>query len=139
MLDRDPQQLKQFLFDYVESHEALQILMWLQRHGGTAATGAQIAQITGISPTLVAEALGRLAALGLLSTESAHPVAFRYNPSDPALDDALQGVVALYEEQPLRVIEFMTANSIERVKASALRRFADAFQFKKPPQGGSDG
>ena len=139
MPDRDPQQLKQFLFDYVEGHEDLQILIWLHRHAGTAATAPQIAQITGIFPALVSEALGRLAALGLLSTESANPVAFRYNPGDPALDDALQSVIALYEEEPLRIIEFMTANAIERVRASAARRFADAFRFRKPPEDDSDG
>jgi hypothetical protein len=131
VLDLDPQKLRQFLFDHVETHEELQILMWFQQHSGSSATEGQIAADTGISTALVTEALERLTAAGMLASHLSTPGAFHYDPKEPAVHEMLQRVVAIYREDPRSVIELMTANALQRLRASASRAFADAFRLRK--------
>ena len=130
MLDPDSQALKQFLFDHVETLEELQILVWFHRHAGASATDSQISEDTGISLVLVSEALERMASSRMLSSDDSRPPAFRYEPAEAVVHETLQQIFALYQDDPRTVIAVMTANAIERLRASAMRAFAEAFRIR---------
>lgn len=130
MVGLDSQKLKQFLLDHVETLEELQILVWFHRHSGASATDTQIAEETAISLTLVSEALERMANSRILSSTDSQPVAFRYDPADAVVHETLQEVLARYLEDPRAVMQVMTANAIERLRASAMRAFAEAFRIR---------
>jgi hypothetical protein len=127
----DSPELKQFLFDNVQSLEELQILAWFNRKAGASTTQEEIARDTTISSILASEALVRLRSVGVLVTESSRPGEFRYNLENP-IHEMLLELMSLYQAEPLGVIRLMTANAIERMRASALRAFADAFRLGKP-------
>ncbi len=78
-------------------------------------------------------ALERLAQVGLLARrgEISNPE-FRLHDDFRARGELFERLAAEYRDNTLRLVEIMTKNSIERVRASALRTFADCFRIRGP-------
>lgn len=55
----------------------------------------------------------------------------KYRYASGVHDPAVEALVHAYQEQPLSVIRLLAEQSIERIRADALRAFADAFLFRK--------
>lgn len=130
------QDLKQFLFDYVESYEELGVLVWFHRRPSAHGVADRIAEEAGLHEASVEEALEKLAARGLLSPSPDQRAAFCYTPSDEAMRTALNRLMHLYETNAIEVVGFMTTNAIERVRTAGTRMFAECFRIGGPkPRG----
>jgi hypothetical protein len=124
--------LKQLLLVALASFEELWVLVWFHDRGeGTEENAAHVARATGLPVEAVEMALRSLAARGILSPASSNPRRFALLPSS-VQRQALTTIAREYHSDPARVIRLMTANSIERVRASALRTFADCFRVRGP-------
>lgn len=130
----DPEQadLRQRLYDHIESFEELHVLAWLKQRPNESIDEDAIAEGTLIHPNVLSEVLARLTSVGLLSATTARPTRFRYDPKDPELREVIDPILARYESTPLEIIRIMTANAIERVRTAALSTFANAFRLRGP-------
>ena|SRR5688572_1598621 len=124
-----PKDVQAFLRDYIESYEELEVLLLLHRlRGGAYAIAAITAQLP--LPGINSETTEALVARGLLSARrtGTEPV-YAYAPEDPEVDATVARLAQSYASVRLSVMKLMTANAMDRLRASALHTFADAFVF----------
>jgi len=126
-----PSDVQAFLHDRLESYEQLEVLLLLRtRRSDTwtpSAVGAELHM-----PELVAQqALEALCQQGLLSAALPDGQVFRYRPESAELDALVERLAEGYSHQRIEVVRLMTANAIERLRARALRTFANAFILGK--------
>jgi DNA-binding MarR family transcriptional regulator len=126
-LDADIQRL---LFEHVASYEQLEALLLLRAEAREFRSVPQLAEKLRIDESSVAAALDSLTAHRLLEKRAGPPVAYRYAPVEAETMALVDRLAALYVEQRLEVIRQMSANSIERLRSSAARTFADAFLLR---------
>jgi len=130
------QDLKQFLFDHVESYEELGVLVWFHRRPRAHAVAERVAEEAGLPVASVEEAFDKLVDRGLLSRSADKHATFCYTPADDSVRDALTRVMHLYETNAVELVGFMTANAIERVRTAGTRMFAECFRIGGPkPRG----
>ena len=72
----------------------------------------------------------------MAATRAAPAPRFAYRPTSSGLDAAAGRLDREYAERPIRIIQLMSANAIERVRTAALHTFADAFVLKKKDSDG---
>jgi hypothetical protein len=65
------------------------------------------------------------------ATGAASDPRFAYRPASSGIDAAAGRLDREYAERPIRIIQLMSANAIDRVRTAALHTFADAFVLKK--------
>ena len=121
----------QALLAQVESYEHLAILLLAHRGPLRQWSEAELATTLKIPAQLVRCALSGLVAAGLLigNSESDSP-RYRYGASGMT-DEAVGQLAQEFSQNPARVMRVLSANAIERLRASALHTFADAFVLKK--------
>ena len=124
-LDEIPQSIKDFLFRHVHSHEELEVLVFLHRHGGERLSEQDIAEASKIAITVVRDAIKPLGERGIVESLTGDPPA-RY-VTNANYKDELDELIALYEQHRLEIVMLMSANAIERVRTGAMRTFADCF------------
>lgn len=135
--DELPEDVRTLLHEHIESYEQLEVLLLLRRERYEAWTVAGLAARLHIREELVGSALDGLKAGGLVAATVAAPAPrFAYRPASSGLDAAAGRLDREYAERPIRIIQLMSANAIERVRTAALHTFADAFVLKKD---GKDG
>lgn len=117
------------LRERIESYEALQGLLLLHAER-IPRSAAELSARLKLSSASMAPALESLVRHGLASVEPLGPgVGYRY--ASDGHGAAVSALVHAYSQQPLAVIRLLAASSIERIRADALRAFADAFVFRK--------
>lgn len=133
-----PEDVRALLHTHIESYEQLEVLLLLRRERYEEWTIAGLAARLRVHEDLVGSALERLKASGLVVATAAAPPAprFAYRPSSSGLDAAAGRLDREYAEHPIRIIQLMSANAIERVRTAALHTFADAFVLKKDKKDG---
>ncbi|MGH9523175.1 MAG: hypothetical protein ACRD3E_11655 [Terriglobales bacterium] len=132
-----PETVRALLTECIESYEELEILLLLHGVGETGLTAVESALRLRIGSPLAAAALGSLTNRGLVSTVGSDPESkYVYSPNSPILDEAVGCLAREYRNQPIRVIKLLSRNAIERLRAGALRAFADAFILGKGSRGG---
>jgi predicted ArsR family transcriptional regulator len=117
--------LRLFLFNYVATYEELEVLLLLHSKPEQYLHVEVAAKETGIPVETARTALENLAARGLLVT-GASPGAFRYAPANKALAMSAEQVQRAYRNARMAIIQMMTSNAMERVRADAIRRIAEA-------------
>jgi predicted ArsR family transcriptional regulator len=124
--------VRALLHEHIESYEQLELLLLLRRERHEESTVAALAARLHIREELVAAALQALEAGGLVAiTGTAPEVRFAYRPASSGVDAAAGRLQREYAERPIRIIQLMSANAIDRVRTAALQTFADAFVLKK--------
>ena len=130
-------ELAQFLFDYVENYEEIQVLACLGVGRELWWEPEDVTRDCGVEKSATLSALERLTALGVLVMQGSDSVV-RYR-----LHDDFQGrsyifdrLALEYRQNRLQLMERMTHNAIERVRASALKTFADCFRIRGPRDDG---
>jgi hypothetical protein len=127
-----PEDVRQLLHEHIESYEQLELLLLLRRERREEWTAGALAQRLHVSAGLIGPALERLQVSGLVAaTGSPGAARYAYRPGRPELDAATGRLQREYAERPVRIIQLMSANAIERVRTAALRTFADAFVLRK--------
>jgi len=117
----------------VGDYEELEVLLRLVRAPERAWTEAELAAETTAE---VGRAMERLVAAGLAEFLDDDTRIVRYRPASGELDRKVRLLAGVYAENPLSVIRFMTTTSIERLRTSAARAFADAFLLRRPKKDG---
>ena len=124
--------VRALLHEHIESYEQLEVLLLLRRERHEDWTVAALAARLQIREELVASALRGLRIGGLaVATGAASQPRFAYRPTSSGLDAAAGRLEREYAERPIRIIQLMSANAIDRVRTAALHTFADAFILKK--------
>lgn len=127
-----PEDVRALLHEHIESYEQLEVLLLLRRERYEEWTAEGLASRLHVREELVASALDGLKSAGLVaSTSTASAPRFAYRPTSSGLDAAAGRLDREYAERPIRIIQLMSANAIERVRTAALHTFADAFVLKK--------
>ncbi|HEV7668218.1 MAG TPA: hypothetical protein VGS22_06820 [Thermoanaerobaculia bacterium] len=124
-------ELESFLRDYVESYEELKALICLGTARDTWSTAESLASECRVNEETILTALERLAHVGLLARRDApSALEFRLHDDFQTRGDLFDRLAVMYRQNSLQLIEVMTKNAIERVRASALRTFADSFRIR---------
>jgi hypothetical protein len=119
------EKVRDFLAEYVDGFQELELLVALVERGGPAALDELARQSHGSNAEL-ASAAGRLRAAGVLVAGEAR------DPLRIALDDPRLGELAeLYRRDPVVVLRLLNALAIERVRVGATRVFADALLIRR--------
>lgn len=127
-----PEDVRALLREHIESYEQLEVLLLLRRERYEEWTVTGLAARLQVRAELIGSALAGLEMAGLVvATGVASPAHLAYRPATAALDAAAGRLDREYAERPIRIIQLMSANAIERVRISALQTFAEAFVLKK--------
>jgi DNA-binding IclR family transcriptional regulator len=120
----------------IDSFEKLELLIALHATGNSPLTLEALEAHTGAPGAVLKIALEQLTAGGVVARRGE---SWRLSP---AYDDSAIGelILAWYSNRHA-VLNFMTQRSLERIRASAARRFADAFKLRGGTRdgGGEDG
>jgi len=131
-----PENVRSLLSSQVESLEVLSVLMFLSKERLRAASEAQLCAALKMPVGFLAPAIESLLLERLIGVDPTAPVrSYIYLPADPEVDATVSRLVSEYEANPLKVINFMSASAIERVRKRAVRVFADLFTAKKDADG----
>jgi|SoiMethySBSTD1v2_1073268.scaffolds.fasta_scaffold3399811_2 predicted transcriptional regulator len=131
-LDPIPAVVRQLLRDHIESYEHLECLLLLGRTHPRSWAVDEVASELHSGPSIVAEALEHLHRAGLVQTSTTGgPQQFTYT----AGPDLIETLWHAYATNRLEIMSLMTANSLDRVSTSALRRFASAFFLRRKNDG----
>ena len=134
--DAHLEELRRFLAEHVEELDELVVLAFLETRGSEGAPLSAVVEAVPFTEATARAVLERLAARELVSCSALEPAEYRFAPADPATRAELERVFTTYRENPIVVMNLMTANAIERVRTAALRTFADAFRIGRPKSNG---
>lgn len=127
-----PEDVRALLHEHIESYEQLEVLLLLRRERYEDWTIDGLSARLHVREELVGSAVEGLKASGLVTmTRTAPTPGFSYRPASSGLDAAAGRLEREYAERPIRIIQLMSANAIDRVRTAALHTFADAFVLKK--------
>ena len=127
-----PEDVRALLREHIESYEQLEVLLLLRRERQEKLTIAELTARLHIREELIGSALDGLEAGGLVvTTGTPAERRFAYRPVSSGIDAAAGRLEREYAERPVRIIQLMSANAIDRVRSAALHTFADAFVLKK--------
>ena len=126
-----PEDVRALLHEHIESYEQLEVLLLLRRERYEEWTAEALAARLRVRGELVRSALEGLKASGLVVATGVAPSRFAYRPASSGVDAAAGRLDREYAERPIRIIQLMSANAIDRVRTAALHTFADAFVLKK--------
>lgn len=134
MSDTDdlPEDVRGLVHEHIESYEQLEVLLLLRRERYEQWTVAGLAARLHIREELIASAVDGLKSSGLVAaTGTASEAHLAYRPASSGIDAAAGRLEREYADRPIRIIQLMSANAIDRVRTAALHTFADAFVLKK--------
>jgi hypothetical protein len=114
--------LRAFLLDHIDSVAQLEALLLLRREAKPLPV-AQIARALYVTEANAAEELAALAARGLLI--AGEDGMWRYEPAAPETAALIDELAATYARALIPVTNIVHGNPLR------LRRFADAFRFRK--------
>jgi len=118
-----PPPLQDFIGQYIDSIETLEILLLLQRAPETAWQPAAVDSHLGMKDGTAGKRLTDLVRKGLVTKTSSGD--FRYMPGDESRNVGVAGLAAAYAGRRVAVV-----NSIFSENLTRLRAFADAFKVK---------
>lgn len=128
------QDLRQFLFDNVATYDDLDVLLLLQGQPEVDWTIQAAAPVLGLPAEACQVALENLAAHGLLVL-GGNPSTFRYAPASKELGDAAELLQRAHRKDRFAIVQFMTTNALDRVRAAALARLGGALQPRYSKKG----
>ena len=118
---------KLFLRTHIQSLEQLEILAVMRGQREREWSVKAIYEAILSNEKSIVARLAQFESIGLVSATRDHPPAYRYAPSDAALDSAVDATLQAYRERRVMVIE-----TIFRPDSDPAKSFADAFRFKQP-------
>ena len=124
-MDPDTRAARQLLAQVIDSFEKLEIVMYLHRAAIVPQPAAIIAKAISLPVDEVERCLAALEHAGVL------------DPKGPWAG-AVADLVKMYEDDRIEVLNLMTRNSFDRVRAEAARVFADAFLLRPKKKGDPD-
>lgn len=125
------------MLELFEDVADVEILARLRELGSTRSLNEQeIAAVTRFPLEGTRDALERLSARGLVTTTTDNPARHGYAIADSALRERAEHVVEIYRNDPLKIMNLLTQNAIERVRSAAVVTFAECFRIGGPKSNG---
>ena len=126
--------LKQFIFEFVDSVELIEVLLLIRNHSEKWFSAIQISAELRSNPKSITNRLGKLANIGLLEQDSDKDL-FRFKPETTQLSALVAELSNEYLLRRHAIFELIFSSS------KTARQFADAFIVNKPnkPNGDSNG
>ena len=124
--DLIPGDVKQFIFDKIDSIAELEGLLLLRRHSETEWNSEALAQRLYTSQQQTEVLLERLYLLGFLSVKEDEFITYRYQPNSPELAEMVDRVAEIYSKYLVPV-----TNLIHSKPETKVQQFADAFKLRK--------
>ena len=122
--------IRDFLRDCIDSFESLEVLLLLYRER-TAWTADELCRRFKIRAPVIDDALASLVRARLVSTTEQNVLtSYKYADEDLVRDALVASLERTYRDEPIQVMQLMSANAIERLRSGAIRAFADAFVFR---------
>lgn len=122
--------IRDFLRDCIDSFESLEVLLLLYRER-TAWTADELCRRFKIRAPVIDDALASLVRARLVSTTQQNVLtSYKYADEDLVRDALVASLERTYRDEPIQVMQLMSANAIERLRSGAIRAFADAFVFR---------
>jgi hypothetical protein len=122
--------VRAFLRDYIDSFESLEVLLILRRERITCTAEELCRRIKTRTP-LIEDALASLVRTRLVSADRNVPTLYSYTDEDAVRDAIVAALECVYRDEPIQIMQIMSANAIERLRTSTIRAFADAFVVRK--------
>jgi hypothetical protein len=98
----------------------------------TAWTADELCRRFKIRAPVIDDALASLVRAKLVNTTEHNVLtSYRYADEDPVRHALVASLEQIYSDEPIQVMQLMSANAIERLRSGAIRAFADAFVFRK--------
>ena len=134
MPDDDPSEVpdgaRRLLLGPVDSFEKLYAITALRRAGDAPQRLDVLETSTGVPVTVLTEALQALAAAGLVVQQAG-----RWLLAPRCDFAAIDELVETWSAKRTVVLHALTQRSLERIRASAARTFADAFALRRSDKG----
>ena len=118
--------LKQFIFEYVDSVELIEVLLFIRSNSDKWFSASQISAELRSNPTSISNRLSRLANIGLIEQGNDR---IRFCPETSELTDTVTELSNEYLLRRHRIFELIFSSS------KTARQFADAFIVNKKPSG----
>lgn len=118
--------LKQFIFEYVDSVELIEVLLFIRSNSDKWFSASQISAELRSNPTSISNRLARLANIGLIEQDNDR---IRFRPETNELIDTVTELSNEYLLRRHRIFELIFSSS------KTARQFADAFIVNKKPSG----
>lgn len=126
--------VKNFIFEYVDSAESLEILLLISASKEKAWSTQELALELRSSPNSVANRIQVLKNLGLIVEHANGAEQYLFSPKDQATEDLVIELLQAYRMQRHRILELIFS------PMKKARLFADAFRVVGPKDsGGSNG
>lgn len=120
-----------FLRDYIDSYECLEVLLLLRRERISWTAEALSTRLNTRAP-LIDDAIASLVRSRLvIANDQKALTSYIYAAEDSAEDAVVGSLERVYREEPIKIMQLMSTNAIERLRTGALRTFADAFILRK--------
>lgn len=119
-----PQDIRDFLSEFIDSVSQLEILLMCSSEPQTAFSPEDISKNLRTHPMTAQKQLQSLVDKGLLASISDHKFIFR--PKELELKDLIYKLASSYKIKPVAVVTFIYDKPTDKLKG-----FADAFKFKK--------
>lgn len=121
--------LKQFIFEFVDSVELIEVLLFIRNHSEKWFSAAQISMELRSNPDSILNRLSRLATIGLLEQNKD---LFRFHPKSSKLNEISSELSNEYFLRRHAIFELIFSSS------KTARQFADAFIITKPNKTNGD-
>jgi len=118
--------LKQFIFEYVDSVELIEVLLFIRSNSDKWFNASQISAELRSNPTSIANRLSRLANIGLIEEDND---LIRFLPNNDELKAIVTELSNEYLLRRHRIFELIFSSS------KTARQFANAFIVNKKPSG----
>jgi hypothetical protein len=128
-----PNDVQQLLHEHVESYEQLEILLLFAGEPDRSWSGRELAAKAGMPIGAAVDAAEHLHQVAVLIRSESGGVARFSARSD--LTATIDHLHEAHQRDRLGIMNLMTAFALERVRTSALRAFAGAFQLGKKHDG----
>ncbi len=127
------------LFEHVHTFEQLETLLLLRKDPTRTWTAAAVSEALNIREDSAEEALVHLGRTDLVVVAGdPRSAQFRYSPSNRAMDETTSRLAQVYDDSRVEILRLMSSNAVERLRSSAIRRFADSFVLNKKKDDGRE-
>lgn len=126
------EKVKQFIFEYIDSVEQLEILLYMRISQDQWHNGDKIGRELRLSPISVNNRLSQLHNSELIVENSQLNGEYRYDPDSSANESVLIELSEAYRQRKHRILELIFS------PAKKARKFANAFTIKQDPSDGDE-
>lgn len=127
-----PDAVRELVRERVHAIEQIELLLLLRAEAASTPSAVHDAKLLAerlrLSESVVRPALAHLVSSELLEQTAA---GFAYRPRNEALAAAVDELATCYADARVEMLRLISANSVERLRSSSLKVFAEAFRLRR--------